>query len=104
MCRLMFSTLLFAVYLALCAPAVMALKDVSLPEASPIEIVVIKGFDEPLVHQTSNAYTPLVRPQHLDEPGNVEGLLGYLALNQNTPWEASVQLNLGLSYYREGYF
>ena len=28
----------------------------------------------------------------------------YFALNRNTPWEASIQLNLGLAYYRNGYF
>ncbi len=63
----------------------------------------IPGFDEPLIHLTSQTYIPLKQPLEVSGTA-IDRLLDYLALNRGTPWEASIQLNLGLAYYRNGYF
>ncbi len=65
--------------------------------------IAIPGFDEPLIHLPTQSYRPLKTPLQVSGT-DIERLLDYLSLNRNTPWEASIQLNLGLAYYRHGYF
>jgi len=70
---------------------------------SPAQISV-PGFDEPLIHLPSAPYTPLSKPETVSDTADIDRLLLFLSLNRDTPWEASIQLNLGLAYYRNGYF
>lgn len=74
--------------------------------AKPGAPIVIAGFDEPLV-----AVGEADKPDSLQYPPqdavfdrDIDRLQAFVRLNQNTPWEASLQLNLGLAYYRNGYF
>ncbi|RLA44686.1 MAG: hypothetical protein DRR06_09070 [Gammaproteobacteria bacterium] len=105
-----FATVFFILYLVLSASPAMAFtkdsfnKDSSRKETQLPEIVTIQGFDEPLVRQASKPFTPLSIPQNDNSLSAIERLLRYLDANRNTPWEASIQLNLGLAYYRNGYF
>ncbi|RLA50747.1 MAG: hypothetical protein DRR42_12260 [Gammaproteobacteria bacterium] len=94
-----FLKLFFIFFLALSSTQVVALK-----AEHPPEIIVIKGFDEPLIHQMSKPYIPLSTPQNINGLPEIERLLRYQGANHNTPWEASIELNLGLTYYRNGYF
>ncbi|MCK4842727.1 MAG: hypothetical protein KAT04_12730, partial [Methylococcales bacterium] len=74
-------------------------KKIKLPDQ-----ITIPGFDEPLVHLSSKKYTPISTPKKTLNSSVINHLVRYLEYNGNTPWEASIQLNLGLAYYRNGYF
>ncbi|WP_036250653.1 hypothetical protein [Methylobacter sp. BBA5.1] len=67
---------------------------------------MVPGFDEPLIYLNAAAadLIPLVKPETQASDTDLERLSQYQTLNRNTPWEASIQLNLGLDYYRNGYF
>jgi len=96
--------LFFGVYLAACTPS--ATRTNASNAVSVVQPVVVPGFDEPLIYL--NAATaeliPLVTPETRPDATDLERLSQYQTLNRNTPWEASIQLNLGLAYYRNGYF
>ena len=97
---LSFATLFVALSLALYTPQTTAqAKDLTPPAA-----ITIAGFDEPLLPLSAETHTPLKRPPDASNTSPIDRLSRYLALNRNTPWEASIQLNLGLAYYRNGYF
>ncbi len=102
MCRFLIACILFS-FLSSCAST---FPKASLPNSTnqgPHQLV-LSGYEEPLLHLPSPLYTPLRRPAETAGSTAIERLLEYLALNRNTPWEASIQLNLGLAYYRNGYF
>nr|WP_305907736.1 RHS repeat-associated core domain-containing protein [Methylomarinum sp. Ch1-1]MDP4520512.1 RHS repeat-associated core domain-containing protein [Methylomarinum sp. Ch1-1] len=96
--------LFFGLYLAACTPS--ATRVNSPNTVSIVQPVVVPGFDEPLIYL--NAATadliPLVKPETRPGATDLERLSQYQRLNRNTPWAASIQLNLGLAYYRNGYF
>ena len=75
-------------------------------DTQPLSTIVIAGFDEPLVAVgDATALSALVYPSDATDFDNDIGRLqAFISLNQNTRWEASLQLNLGLAYYRNGYF
>jgi len=97
---LSFATLLVALSLTLHAPQATAqAKDLTPPAA-----ITIAGFDEPLLPLSAATHTPLKRPPDASNTTAIDRLTRYLEHNRNTPWEASIQLNLGLAYYRNGHF
>jgi len=70
--------------------------------------IIVPGLEEPLVSLSDTA-TPDDDLQEMingyqrgEDPENL--LTDYHQAQPNSPWQASIQLNLGLLYYQRGYF
>jgi YD repeat-containing protein len=91
----------FTLFVSIHATQIMAAP--TLENKTPTQ-VSIPGFVEPLIHLAADSYTPLSKPFRAENDHELVRLSHYLEANRNTPWEASIQLNLGLAYYRNGNF
>lgn len=83
-----------------------ATADASDTDTKPSAPIFIAGFDEPLIAigGTSSAEFLVYPSAAMVFDSDVTCLQAFIRLNQATKWEASLQLNLGLAYYRNGYF